>query len=292
VDKERRRAQDEITLYKIYGQFFLGNFERTKELIRKEDQRLSDSGSLTRGLFLYVQMYFAWYEGQGQVVLAKGNQAIKAFQDAGLVKSEIAVRRLQAQVSAHEGFPREAVAMMQEIVFASRANRSFAINELVETQAGSIFIRYWIDDIEGAQREQQSALALAQRLANPVLVHEIDSLSALFAMARPTIQSSERKDARSMDTMGTVPQLNSLYLHQLVRQGQVERAWHLATGLGVQLDREKEAENLGYFISLIEVALARGIELDAARSRARARAFSASSGRPSCSWHHADRAYN
>ena len=110
ADNERRRAQAETAIYKIYGQFYIGNLARAKELIQNEERRLADANSLARGLFLYVQMYFAWYEGQGQVVLAKGNQAIRAFQEAGLEQAEIAVRRIQAQLSAHDGFPREAVA--------------------------------------------------------------------------------------------------------------------------------------------------------------------------------------
>ena len=53
----------------------------------------------------------------------------------------------------------------------------------------------------------------------------------------------------------------------LVRQGQVERARHFAADLGVQIDGEISTENLGYFISLLEVTIARGIELDAVMPR-------------------------
>ena len=266
-EEERRRAQAELTIYKIYGQVYTGNFASARELIRKEDQRLADAGPLTRALLLYVQMYLAWYDGQGQVALAKGNLAIKAFQDAGLKQAEIAVRRLHAQISAHNGFPRDAVAILQEIVIKAQANRSFAINEVLETYTGAMNLQYWIDDIEGAWRNQQSALALAQLLADPVLVREIDSLAVLFDMARATGRSNECADSQSLDAMGTVQPLNRLHLHQMVRQGQVERAWHLAGDLGVQLDVEIAGENLGYFISLLEVSTARGIDLDAVTPR-------------------------
>jgi LuxR family maltose regulon positive regulatory protein len=266
VEKERRRAQAELTIYKIYGQVYLGNFASARELIRNEDQRLADADPLTRAWFLYVQMYLAWYDGQGQVALVKGNHAIAVFQDAGLDQAEIAGRRLHAQISAHGGFPREAVAMLQEIVASAQANRSFAINELAETHAGAISLHYWLDDIEGAQREQQSALALAHRLADPVLIRQIDSLTTLFAMARATGRSSEIEDSEPSGKMGTVL-LDRLNLHMLVRLGRAERAWHFALSFGVQLDGEILPENLPYFISLLEVAIARGIDLAAVRPR-------------------------
>jgi DNA-binding CsgD family transcriptional regulator len=211
-------------------------------------------------------MYLAWYDGQGQVALVKGNHAIAVFQDAGLDQAEIAGRRLHAQISAHGGFPREAVAMLQEIVASAQANRSFAINELAETHAGAISLHYWLDDIEGAQREQQSALALAHRLADPVLIRQIDSLTTLFAMARATGRSSEIEDSEPSGKMGTVL-LDRLNLHMLVRLGRAERAWHFALSFGVQLDGEILPENLPYFISLLEVAIARGIDLAAVRPR-------------------------
>ena len=62
-------------------------------------------------------------------------------------------------------------------------------------------------------------------------------------------------------------QLNRLHLHTLVRQGQVERARHFAADFGVQVDGEISTENLGYFISLLEVTIARGIDLDAVTPR-------------------------
>ena len=156
---------------------------------------------------------------------------------------------------------------MQEIVDTAQANRSFAINEMAETYVSAMILQYWIDDLEGAQRSQQSALVLAQRLADPVLVREIDSLRTLFAMARAAGQSSEREDSRSLDTMGTIPQLNRLYLQKLVRQGQVERALHLTAAFGVQIDSEITTENMVPLILLLEVIIARGIELNTVGSQ-------------------------
>ena len=110
-------------------------------------------------------------------------------------------------------------------------------------------------------------MVLAQHLADPVLIREIDSLAALFAMVRATGSSNEIEDSWPLDTMGSVVQLNRLHLHMLVRQGQVERARHFAADLGVQIDGEISTENLGYFISLLEVTIARGIDLDAVTPR-------------------------
>ena len=267
ADIERRRTRAELYIYNIYAQFYRRNFESVRELVRDEDQRLADADPLSQAWFVHMQFILAWYGGQGQTALAKGNQAIEAFRDAGFDHVVISIRRNLAQISAHCGYPREAVAMLQEIVATAQPNRSFAINELLEAHASAICFHYWMDDIEGAQREQQSALVLAQRLADPALIREITSLAALFAMARATGKSSEIEDSWPLDTMGSVPQLNRLHLHKLVRQGQVERAWHFAAGFGVQVDGEISTENLAYFISLLEVIIARGIDLDAVTSR-------------------------
>ena len=157
--------------------------------------------------------------------------------------------------------------MLQEIVTTAQSNRSFAMNELLESHVSAMCFRYWMNDIEGAQREQQSALVLAQRLADPVLNREIDSLAALFAMARATGKSNGSEDSFLLDTMGSVMQLNRLHLHMLVRQGHVERARHFVADLGVQIDDEISPENLRNFISLLEVTVARGIDLDAVTPR-------------------------
>ena len=267
VDKERRRTQTELYIYKIYAQFYRRNFESVRELIRDEDQRLADGDPLSQAWFLYIQMNLAWYEGQGQHALAKAKQSIEAFRDAGLDHAVISVRRNRAQISAHCGYPREALAMLQDIVATAQPNSSFEMNELLEAHTTAIYLYYCMDDIEGAKREQQSALVLAQRLAEPGLISEISSLGALFAMTRATGKSSEVEDSCPLDTIGSVLQINRLYLHMLVRQGQVERAWHFAAGFGVQIDGEISTESLGYFISLLEVTIARGIELGAITSR-------------------------
>ena len=267
ADKERRRTQAELYVFKIYAQFYRRDFESVRALVRDEDQRLADADPLSQAWFLHMQMHLAWYGGQGQTALAKANQAIEAFRDAGFDHAVISVRRNRAQISAHYGYPREALAMLQEIVATAQPNSSFAMNELLETHASAICLHYWMDDVEGAQREQQSALVLAQRLADPALIREINSFAALFAMARATGKSNEIEDSFPLDTMGSVVQLNRLHLHMLVRQGQVERARHFAADLGVQVDGEISTENLGYFISLLEVTIARGIDLDAVTPR-------------------------
>ena len=267
ADKERRRTQAELTVLQIYAQFYRRDFERVRELVQDEEQRLADADPLSQAWFVHMQFILAWYGGQGQTALAKANQSIEAFREAGLDHAVISVRRNRAQISAHCGYPREALAMLQEIVATAQPNSSFAMNELLETHASAIYLHYWMDDIEGAQREQQSALVLAQRLADPALIREIDSFAALFAMARATGSSNEIEDSLPLDTMGSVVQLNRLHLHLLVRQGQVERARHFVADLGVQVDGEISTENLGYFISLLEVTIARGIDLDAVTPR-------------------------
>ena len=267
ADKERRRTQAELYVLQIYAQFYRHDFERVRALVQDEEQRLADADPLSQAWFVHMQFILAWYGGQGQTALAKANQSIEAFREAGLNHAVISVRRNRAQISAHYGYPREALAMLQEIVATAQPNSSFAMNELLEAHASAIYLHYWMDDVEGAQREQQSALVLAQHLADPALIREIDSLAALFAMARATGSSNEIEDSLPLDTMGSVVQLNRLHLHLLVRQGQVERARHFVADLGVQVDGEISTENLGYFISLLEVTIARGIELDAVTPR-------------------------
>ena len=212
-------------------------------------------------------MHLAWYGGQLEYALISGNQAIEAFRDAGFDYIVISVRIDRAQLSAHRGYPREALAMYQEIVAAAPANRSFAIQELALAHVNAMNLHYWMDDIEAAQREQQSALALAQRLAEPDYISEIASLGALFGMARVTGKSSEIEESWPQDTVSKIPQLNRLHLHQLVRQGQLERAWHFATAFGVQIDNEITTENLYYFVFLLKITIARGIDLESVMPR-------------------------
>ena len=199
--------------------------------------------------------------------MGKGHQAINSFQDAGFDQIVIAIRRNLAQISANHGNARDALAMHREIVATAQPSSSFTINELTETHASAMSLCYWLDDIEGAQCEQQSALALARRLADPVLTRQIGSFAALFTMARPAGKSSGVDDSFHLDTMSTVPPLNRLYLHQLVRQGQVERAQHFAVSFGVQLDGEISPENLAYFASLLEILIARGVDLETVTPR-------------------------
>ena len=155
--------------------------------------------------------------------------------------------------------------MLQEIVVAAQSNRSFTMSELAVTHVNAMNLHYWMNDMEGARREQQSALALAQRLADPGLIGEIASLDPLFAMARATVKSSGIKDSWPLDTVSTIPQLNRLRLQQLVRQGQFERALHFTAAFGVQIDSEITSENVYLFIFLLRAIIARGTELDGVR---------------------------
>jgi DNA-binding CsgD family transcriptional regulator len=152
-------------------------------------------------------------------------------------------------------------------VATAPANRSFVIQELALAHVNAMNLHYWMDDIESAQREQQSALALARRLADPDYISEIASLNALFDMARVTAKSSEIEASWPQGTVSTILQLNKLQFHKLVRQGQLERAWHFAMAFGVQLDNEITAENLFYFVFLLKITIARGIELESVMPR-------------------------
>ena len=158
ADKERRRTQAELSVLKIYAQFYRRNFERVRELVQHEDRRLVDADPLSQAWFLHMQFVLAWYGGQGQTALAKANQAIEAFREAGLNHAVISVRRNRAQISAHYGYPREALAMLQEIVATAQPNSSFAMNELLEAHASAIYLHYWMDDVEG--RAARAAVGL------------------------------------------------------------------------------------------------------------------------------------
>ena len=80
-----------------------------------------------------------------------------------------------------------------------QANGSFVIQELALAHVTAMNLHYWMDDIEAAQCEQQSALALARRLADPDTISEIASLDALFGMARVTGKSSEIEESWPQD---------------------------------------------------------------------------------------------
>ncbi len=267
AEEERRRKQAELTIYKIVIQFSRREFETVRELLRDTEQWLADAEPLFQGLLAALEMHLAWYGRQREVMLIKGNQAIEAFRDAGCDHAVLSVLTNRAAISAHYGHPREALAMLQEIVVAAQTNCSFSMSELADAHVNAMNLHYWMDDIEGARREQQAALALAQRLADPVLVREIDSLSALFAMARATGKSSGIEDSWPLDTVSRIPQLNRLHLHKLVRQGQVERAAHFTTAFGVQIDSEISTENVYLFIFLLKAIIARGIGIDGVRPR-------------------------
>ena len=55
-----------------------------------------------------------------------------------------------------------------------------------------------------------------------------------------------------------------------MRQGRVERAWHLAVSFGVQIDPPVVPESLAYFVSLLEATIARGIDLEGVTPRIKA----------------------
>jgi DNA-binding CsgD family transcriptional regulator len=170
-------------------------------------------------------------------------------------------------ISAHYGHPREALAMLQEILVSAQTNCSFKMSELADAHVISMNLHYWMDDMEGARSAQQAALALAQRLADPALISEIASLNPLFAMARATGKSSGIEDSWPLGTVSRIPQLNRLHLQKLVRQGQVERAAHFTAAFGVQIDSEINTENVYLFIYLLRVIIARGIGIDGVRPR-------------------------
>ncbi|MEE4237367.1 MAG: LuxR C-terminal-related transcriptional regulator, partial [Anderseniella sp.] len=265
--EERRRAQAELTIFTIIARFYRREFDTVRQLVQDKDQCLADAEPLIQGMLAYVQMHLAWYEGQFDYALTFGSQAIEALRDAGFDHIVISIRIDRARISAQRGYPREALAMLQELVAAEPANGSFVIQELALAHVNAMNLHYWMDDIESAQREQQSALALARRLADPDYISEIASLDALFDMARVTGKSSEIEASWPQGTVSTILQLNKLHFHQLVRQGQLERAWHFATAFGVRLDNEITAENLFYFIMLLEVTIARGSELESVMPR-------------------------
>ena len=238
---------------------------KRQELLRDAEQCLADAEPLFQGLLAALEMHLAWYGSQREVALIKGNQAIKAFRDAGCEHAVLSVLTNRAAISAHYGHPREALAMLQEIVVAAQTNCSFTMSEVADAHVNGMNLHYWMDDIEGARREQQAALALAQRLADPALIGEIASLDPLFAMARATGKSSEIEDSWPLDTVSRIPQLNRLHLQKLVRQGQVERAARFTAAFGVQIDSEITTENVYLFIFLLRVIIARGIGIDGVR---------------------------
>ena len=43
ADKERRRTQAELTIFNMYAQFYRHDFERVRELVLDEEQRLTDA---------------------------------------------------------------------------------------------------------------------------------------------------------------------------------------------------------------------------------------------------------
>ncbi len=259
----RQRAQAELYVFKMAAFYFQRDLESARALGRDIQQHVALKDPISRGIFAFLQMHLALFNGEGRYALAKGDQAVGAFQDAAFDHGTISVRREQARISADFGHPREALAMFQEIMDGAQPDDSFTIRELISTLLTASDLRYRIDDLEGAQREQQSALALAQRLAEPALISEIASLSALFAMARATGKSGEVEDAWPIGRKSSIPMLNRLHIHQLVRQGQVERAWHFANALGVQVDGEITNNYLPDFVSLLEVTVAGGIDLEA-----------------------------
>jgi LuxR family maltose regulon positive regulatory protein len=263
AEAARQRVQAELSVFKMAAFYFQRDLESARALGRDIQQYVALLDPISRGIFAFLQMHLALFNGEGRYALAKGNQAIEAFQDAAFDHGTISVRREQARISAYFGRPREALAMFQEIMDRAQPDDSFTIRELISTLLTASSLRYLMDDLEGAQREQQSALALAQRLAEPALISEIASLSALFAMARATGRSGEVEDAWPIGRKSSIPLLNRLHLHQLVRQGQVERAWQFANALGVQVDGEITNNHLPDFVSLLEVTVARGIDREA-----------------------------
>ena len=265
--KERRRAQDELYIFTLVAQFTRREFETVRELFRDAEQCQADAEPLFQGLLAVLEMHLAWYGRQREVALMKGNQAIEAFRDAGCEHAVLSVLTNRAVISAHYGHPQEALSMLQEIVVAAESNRSFTMSELANTHVNAMNLHYWMDELEGARREQQAALALAQRLADPALIGEIASLDQLFAMTRATGKSSGIKDSWSLDKVSTIPQLNRLHLQKLVRQGQVERALHFTAAFGVQIDSEISTENVYLFIFLLKAIIARGNEIDGVRPR-------------------------
>jgi DNA-binding CsgD family transcriptional regulator len=134
------------------------------------------------------------------------------------------------------------------------------MQELVSTHVYAAGLGYWMDDLEGAQRAQESAFALAKRLADHALMREIDSLAVLFAMARATGRSNEIGYSWPIGENSSIPLLNRLHIHQLVRQGQVERAWHFAAALGLITGGEISSNYLPDLVSILEVIVARGID--------------------------------
>ena len=267
AEEERRRTQAELTIYKIVIQFSRREFETVRELLRDAEEWLADAEPLFQGLIANLQMHLAWYGGQREVALIMGNQAIEAFRGAGCDHAVLSVLTNRAVLSAHYGRSREALAMLQEIVVAAQPNSSFLMHELLTAHVNAMNLHYWMDDIEGARREQQAALALAQRLADPALISEIASLDPLFAMARATGKSTGIEDSWPLDTVSEIPQLNRLHLQKLLRQGQVERAAHFTAAFGVQIDSEINTENVYLFIFLLRTIIARGIEIDGVRPR-------------------------
>jgi DNA-binding CsgD family transcriptional regulator len=155
------------------------------------------------------------------------------------------------------------LAMLQEIVDTAQTSRSSTISELANVHVNAMNFHYWMDKIEAAQREQQAALALAQNIADDALIGELASLDALFTMARAWGKSSKNEESWPLGTVSTIPQLNRLYLHKLVRQGQVERVWHFAAAFGVQIHSKITTENLLYIIFLFKAAIARGTDIEA-----------------------------
>ncbi len=165
--EERRRAQAELTIFTIIARFYRREFDTVRKLVQDKDHCLADAEPLIQGMLAYVQMHLAWYEGQFDYALTFGSQAIEAFRDAGFDHIVISVRIDRARISAQRGYPHEALAMLQELVAIAPANGSFVIQELALAHVNAMNLHYWMDDIEAAQREQQSALALARRLADP-----------------------------------------------------------------------------------------------------------------------------
>jgi len=262
ADREYRTAQSELYFFKICVQYFQRNLDNVRNLVRDAGQYMGDVDPELRGIFAFLQMQLAWLSGEGRSAQGKGNQAIKVLRDAGFDQVVIAVRREQAWILAQCGSPQDALVMLQEIVDSAQANRSVAIRELVSTHVIAAAICYWMDDIEGAQRAQESAFALAKRLADHALMREIGSLAVLFAMARATGRSSEIEDSWPIGENSSHPLLNRMHIHQLVRQGQIERAWYFAAALGLIAGGEISTSYLPDLVAILEVIVAREIDLE------------------------------
>ncbi|NCC31411.1 MAG: hypothetical protein EOM24_05210 [Chloroflexia bacterium] len=251
----------ELHVWRTVGHFLRGDLAMAMvslEQSRADPTQLEAFAAATRA---FVAMHLYNQAGRHVEAAHYADQALAIFMRERYAAMIIAIRREMAKQALRMGQSGEANRQVQLIV-GEQHTGPFVAREMAMTYIFAVQNSYWQGDFAQARRYYQQGELLGQQLQDAHLLALIAALGALYA-AEPADADAPIRISAVPVLPGTLRMRVSLQITLLLHTQRYDEAWHLASGLGVDLESDPASKSHSLLIPFLQAYIARGLNLAA-----------------------------